>query len=225
MRRLTPQRKYLLVALCTLMVFAAVEGGIDAKNTVIGYVETELEGSGDLIGMRETALGNFLADVMREKSGAEIALVNSQGVERGIEAGDVTIEDVLKMHPHRDSVVQLEMTGREIKSVIEDGLRKFPEPWTGFVQVSGIKYSFYPLAEPGERLREVTYEGEPVEENRLFTVATSREMASNCDFYEAMEEAENYEEKILIDIAVSNYLQNNSPVRYRREGRIRGTFR
>jgi 2',3'-cyclic-nucleotide 2'-phosphodiesterase (5'-nucleotidase family) len=48
---------------------------------------------------QETAIGNFCADAYRHISGADIAFVNGGGIRDDLSKGDITREDILKIHP------------------------------------------------------------------------------------------------------------------------------
>jgi 5'-nucleotidase / UDP-sugar diphosphatase len=127
----------------------------------------------------ESPLGDFVTDVMRETTRAEVAIQNAGGLRADLPEGDVTKGNVLDALPFVNSVVTLQLTGRQLKDVLEQGLTLE----RGLVQVSGIR-AVYDLSLPsGKRLVEATVAGRPIEDERVYTVATNSFVAQGGDLY------------------------------------------
>ena len=104
-----------------------------------------------LIRNRETNLGDFCADAYRVVSGADIAFVNGGGIRADLDAGDITYEDIISVHPYGNTLCVAEATGQEIldalemassytTSVTNDGKVETGESGA-FLQVSGLRYT------------------------------------------------------------------------------------
>lgn len=91
----------------------------------------------------ETNLGDLCADAYRAMSGADIAFVNGGGIRTNIKAGDITLNDILKVHPFGNALCTVEATGQEILDALEWGARVVPEENGGFLQVSGLTYEIH----------------------------------------------------------------------------------
>ncbi len=104
-----------------------------------------------LIRSRETNLGDFCADAYRAVSGADIALVNGGGIRADIPAGEITYEDILRVHPYGNTLCVAKATGQEILDALEmasrdclsdaDGGENAAGENGGFLQVSGLTYT------------------------------------------------------------------------------------
>lgn len=142
----------------------------------------------------ETNLGDLCADAYRDQSGAEIGFVNGGGVRVPIEAGDITLGDILSVHPFGNALCVVEATGRQILDALEWGARVVPEESGAFLHVSGLTYEIHTYIESsakadentmfagveGEyRVKNVTVGGEPLELDRLYTVASHNYMLKN----------------------------------------------
>lgn len=128
---------------------------------------------------RESSLGAFVADVMRERSAAEVAVTNAGGLRADLPQGDVTRGDVLDALPFVNSLVTLELSGAELREVLEQGLSLE----RGLIQVSGLR-GVYDLERPlGRRLLEATVGGEPLRDGRRYRVATNSFLAQGGDLY------------------------------------------
>lgn len=91
----------------------------------------------------ETNLGDLCADAYRDQSGADIAFVNGGGIRTGIPQGEVTMNDILKVHPFGNMLTVIEVSGQQILDALEWGARAFPGEDGGFLQVSGLTYEIH----------------------------------------------------------------------------------
>lgn len=95
----------------------------------------------------ETNLGDLCADAYRDQSGADVAFVNGGGIRSNIEAGDITLNDILKVHPWGNMLCVAEVTGQQILDALEWGARVTPSPNGGFQHVSGLTYEIHTYVE------------------------------------------------------------------------------
>jgi 2',3'-cyclic-nucleotide 2'-phosphodiesterase (5'-nucleotidase family) len=129
--------------------------------------------------LAESSLGDFVADVMRETSGADAAFENAGGLRADLPAGAVTRGHVLDALPFVNSVVTMELTGAQIRAVIEQGLTLE----RGMVQVSGVRASYDLTLPPGRRLVSLEIGGASVDDTRRYRVATNSFLAQGGDLY------------------------------------------
>jgi 5'-nucleotidase/UDP-sugar diphosphatase len=129
---------------------------------------------------RESPLGDFVTDVLREEGRAEVAFTNAGGLRADLPEGPVTNGNVLDALPFVNNLVVCELTGDQIREVLEQGLSLE----RGLVQVSGLAAT-YDLGRPsGRRLVAVTVGGRPLEPARIYRVATSSFLTQGGDLYE-----------------------------------------
>ena len=139
----------------------------------------------------ETNLGDLCADAYRDQSGAEIAFVNGGGIRVSIAAGDITLNDILKVHPFGNAMCVVEATGQEILDALEWASRNVPGENGGFLQVSGLTYEIHTYIESsctsddkggftgvtGEyRVKNVKVGGEDLDLERTYTLASHNYM-------------------------------------------------
>ena len=89
---------------------------------------------------RETNMGDFCADAVRIRTGADIGVVNGGGVRADIGKGDITYGDIISVHPFGNKNVVIEVTGRQIEDALEWSCRSVPDEEGGFLQVSGMSF-------------------------------------------------------------------------------------
>ncbi len=100
-----------------------------------------------MIRRAETNLGDLCADAYLDQSGADIAFVNGGGIRANIPAGDITLGNILKVHPYGNEMCVIEVTGQQILDALEWGARAIPGESGGFLQVSGLSYEIHTYIE------------------------------------------------------------------------------
>lgn len=160
----------------------------EALQQVIGSVDVYLEGAREKVRVQETNLGNLVSDAQREYLGTEIAFTNGGNIRASIEPGEVKTEDIYTVLPFENTLVKLELTGDQIKRSLEHSVRSYPSQNGGFLQVSGMRFAFDPSKPAGERVTEVTVGGEPLDLDRVYTVATNDFLAAGGDGYTMFQE-------------------------------------
>lgn len=147
-----------------------------------------------IIRVAETNLGDLCADAYKAMSGADIAFVNGGGIRTNIKIGDVTYNDILKVHPFGNALCMVEATGQEILDALEMGARVVPEENGGFLQVAGLTYEIHTyvpssvklsdegmfIAVEGEyRVKNVLVGGDPLDLAKTYTLASHNYMLKN----------------------------------------------
>ena len=144
-----------------------------------------------IIRNQETNLGDLCADAYRMVSGADIGIVNGGGVRAQIPAGDITFEQIIKVHPFGNAMCVIETTGQQILDALEMSARKLPDENGGFLHVSGLtltidvnvpstvvtddKDCFVEVT--GERrVKDVLVNGEPIDPEGTYTLASHNYM-------------------------------------------------
>ena len=147
-----------------------------------------------IVRSQETNLGDLCADAYRNLSGAQIAFVNGGGIRVSIKQGDITLNDILKVHPFGNAMCVIEASGQQILDALEWGARAVPSESGGFLQVSGLTYEIHTYVESsakadentmfagveGEyRVKNVMVGGEPLELDKTYTLASHNYMLKN----------------------------------------------
>lgn len=166
--------------------------------------------------LRESSLGNFITDVMREFSGAEVAITNAGGLRADLPEGRVTNGHVIDAFPFVNSLVVCKLTGAQLKEVLEQGFTLE----RGMVQASGLK-AVYDLSRPlGSRLVSLEIGGRPVDEKKIYSVATNSFLAQGGDLYETFLKTEQEDSGILLSDLLMNYLKEKGSAELPTPGRL-----
>ena len=90
----------------------------------------------------ETNLGDLCADAYLDQSGADIAFVNGGGIRTSIHKGDITLNDILKVHPFGNNLTVIEVTGQQVLDALEWSVHALPGEFGGFNQVAGLTFEY-----------------------------------------------------------------------------------
>ncbi|KAB7706730.1 bifunctional metallophosphatase/5'-nucleotidase [Bacillus aerolatus] len=173
----------------------------EKRNTVVGESDVALNGERADVRTKETNLGNLITDGMLEKAKtinkeAVIALQNGGGIRASINEGKITLDEVLTVMPFGNSLALMNLTGAEIKAALEHSVKEAPGQSGGFLQVSGLKFTYDSSKPAGARVQsiEVKKGGEyaPLADSDSYIVATNTFTAKGGDGYDMFGKA--YEE-------------------------------
>ena len=147
-------------------------------DVVVSKSDVLLEGSRNKVRGNETNLGNLLADILKRETGADMCIINSGVIRASINPGPVRVADVLNVLPYPNNVSTVRLTGKAIYRIIEKSAATNPGEGR-FLQVSGgLQYKI-----KGRTLAELKFNGRDLDENRVYTVATSDFLADGGDNY------------------------------------------
>ncbi|MEG0504056.1 MAG: bifunctional UDP-sugar hydrolase/5'-nucleotidase, partial [Raoultibacter sp.] len=90
--------------------------------------------------MRETNLGDLIADSYRSALKADIGFANGGGIRADIATGDVTYGDVISVEPYANTLSMARASGQTILDALEMSARAYPSTTGGFLQTSGLTY-------------------------------------------------------------------------------------
>jgi 2',3'-cyclic-nucleotide 2'-phosphodiesterase (5'-nucleotidase family) len=88
----------------------------------------------------ENSLGNWITDVMRWKTDAQIGIQNGGGIRADIFAGPISKRTLYEVTPFRNFLVTFELTGAQLKEIFERDVERGRDRF----QVSGLRYTYYP---------------------------------------------------------------------------------
>ncbi len=192
----------------------------EALSTVVARSAVDLSITDPATGVRivrnqETAIGDLCADAYRYVSGADVAFVNGGGVRVTIPAGDITRNDILKVHPFGNMLCVCEATGQEILDALEFSVHSWPGEFGGWLIPSGLTFEAHVYLESpvivdengifagidGEyRVKNVKINGLPLDLNKTYTVASHNYMLQDKgDGYTMFEDNNYLQESTMLD--------------------------
>jgi len=167
----------------------------------------------------ETNLGDLCADAYLDQSGeADIAFINAGGIRVPIHKGDITLNDILKVHPFGNSLSVIEVTGQQVLDALEWSVHALPGEFGGFNQVAGLTFEYDSSIESPcvtdesnvmfdhidetmeRRVRNVLVAGEPIDPEATYKlVSTDYQILNNGDGYTMYDGAKVLQESVKLD--------------------------
>ena len=173
-------------------------------NEKVGSTPVTLDGVWEDLRIDQQNLGNVVTDAYLLETDADVAFENAGGIRASIEAGDVTYGDILGVSPYGNYVVTKDITGAALKEIMETSLEiqhqcivandsgdyeAWPQSSGSYLQFGGMMVTFDPDKEEGSRVLSITVQGELLDEEELYTVATNNYVAVSS-YYPQLAEAE-----------------------------------
>ena len=160
----------------------------------------------------ESTIGNFVADVQQWATGADIALMNPGGLRAdltyassGAESdpdGNVTYREAATVQPFANTLVTLQLTGAQLKSVLEEQWQPAgaSRPFLKLGVSEGLSYTYDPNAAQGERITSITLNGEPIDPAASYSVAANSFLAAGGDNFATFSEGVDKKDTGKIDL-------------------------
>lgn len=154
-------------------------------DTPVGRTPVPLDGRESLVRREQTPLGRLFADLMRERVGGQVGLLNGGAIRgnRVLPPGPITKRDIRELLPFSNTVTLLEMTGDALRAALERSVDELPRPTGHFLQTAGVEFAVDPAQPPGRRVGAVTVAGQPLDPGGRYRVATLDYLARGQDGY------------------------------------------
>ena len=114
-------------------------------NDTLGMTKNLLEGVEPAVRGRETALGNLLADVMREQMQTDVAVINggSIRINDNIPPGPITKYDMEGVFYYTNKLVATSVTGQQVLDMLRNSVSRVDAGDGRFLQVSGMRFKYH----------------------------------------------------------------------------------
>jgi len=193
----------------------------ELKKKPVGATAALIDGDRNSCRLSECSMGNLVADAMLERTrnqGVSIAFQNGGGLRASIDAGDITMGEVLAVLPFQNAVATFQLKGADIIASLENGVSQVEETKGRFAQVSGLRYAWNDDVEPLQgRIKQVQVNEDggwvDIDPEKTYTLVTNDFMRAGGDGYKlfATNGMNAYDFGPGIEEVVADYLANNNP--------------
>ena len=160
----------------------------------------------------ETALGDYITDGMLAKAKTlnnkvVLALQNGGGIRSSINAGPITVGEVIAVLPFGNTLATVDISGADLRAALEHGVKDSPKESGGFLHIAGGKYTFDSSKPAGSRI--VSFQikqGDDyvdVKDDQTYTIATNAFTAKGGDGFATFEKA--YADGRVQDLGLSDW--------------------
>lgn len=195
-------------------------------NEVVGSTPQDLDGVWEDLRIDETNLGRAVTDAYLLETGADIAFENAGGIRASVKKGDLTYGDIIGISPFGNYIVTKQITGKQLVEILETSIDiqkksiaandsgeydAWPENSGSYLQTGGITVEYNLDLDYGKRVISVKVGDEPLDDNKLYTVATNNFVAVN-ENYPQLANAEETGEYSACDEALIKYFSQSEDV-------------
>ena len=134
---------------------------------------------------QDTPVLDFINEVQRRRSGAQLSAAAAFDVQAGLPEGEVHQREVLGIYPYENTLRAVKISGQQLREFLEHSARYFrgygpnqpiindSVPGYNFDVVSGVVYNIDLSRPVGLRIRGLAYEGRIVQPSDSFTMAVN----------------------------------------------------
>ncbi len=142
-------------------------------------------------------LGRLISDAICEATGCDVAAVNAGGVRASIPAGEVALSRMSEVYPFSNEIIVVTVTGELLKRIAGRGM-------------GGGGYLYYSTGFETRRSGsiDVSLDGVPVEDDRLYTIGVNDFMYKGGDGFVEFAEAQSARHTgLLVRDVFANYVE------------------
>ncbi len=125
----------------------------EIRSKVVASSAALIEGDRAVCRVQECQMGNLVADAMLDRvkdQGVTISIANSGGLRASIDAGDVTMGEVLTVLPFQNTLSTFQVSGQTVIDALENGVSQVEEVKGRFPQVAGLQFTWDAGVAPNE---------------------------------------------------------------------------
>jgi 5'-nucleotidase / UDP-sugar diphosphatase len=195
-------------------------------SVVIGKTEGPLDSRRNVVRREESAMGNLIADAIRDATKADVAIVNGGGIRADKEyaaGADITAKDIFTELPFGNTTSAVEISGKAILEALENGFSMWEDGAGRFPQVSGMVINADLTKPAGSRVVSVMIGDKPLNPDAGYLVATNDYMVNGGDGYTMFKNGEvlmGGRDGTLLATNVIDYITKTGTVTEKVEGRI-----
>ncbi|KAH7022237.1 Metallo-dependent phosphatase-like protein [Ilyonectria destructans] len=154
----------------------------------VGWTATPLDARFSTIRLKESNIGNFVCDVMRQHHHADCTIMAAGTIraDQIYPPGAIRIKDITTCFPFEDPVVLLRVKGQAIWDALENGVSQYPALEGRFPQVSNIRFEFDPKLPRGQRILSMEIGGVTYDPEKKYVLATRGYMGRGKDGFTSL---------------------------------------
>ncbi len=150
---------------------------------VVAHSDKHLSSNRLLVRRNESELGNLAADAFRWAAKSDVAIANGGGLRDDLPEGDVKKRNTMAIFPFGNTLRVAEIQGKTIRAMLEHSVEYYPASFGGFLNVSGMKFSYDPSKPAKHRVEEILIGGQPLNADKIYTIALVDFQTSGGDDY------------------------------------------
>ena len=196
----------------------------EIRNKVVAEAASAIEGDRSFCRAEECQMGSLIADAMLDRvkeQGIVVAIQNGGGIRASIDAGPITMGEVLTVLPFQNTLSTFEVTGAVLAEALENGVSEIEEGAGRFPQVAGMTYQFDASQPVGARISDIMIGEAPLDPAASYGVVSNNYVRNGGDGYDMFKTAAKaYDYGPDLADVVAEFLADKGPFTPYTDGRI-----
>jgi 5'-nucleotidase / UDP-sugar diphosphatase len=197
--------------------YQQAQDALNGSNQTIAIIDQDYDTLEDNLRSGNSAFATMIAASLQEKGSADVGFLFGGCIRNKhvYKKGDAfTYSDASKELPFGDKFSVIEASGEMLIEALENGVSKMPANYGSFPQLSDMTYDFNENQPAGNRIiaGSVFIQGQPLDLNRKYKVATSNVIVEGRVGYDMFKKAKVLfppsQDFLLVDI-FADYMENN----------------
>ncbi len=203
------------------------------NDNVLGSTTARFQSDNEINGIaqgwiEDTAVMDLINKVQLEKSGADVSAAALFKYESDLPAGDIKYNNIFDIYKYDNTLYRVKITGAELKEYMEWSAGYYNTWKEGDINISfdpefrdykydmfaGVNYEIDISQPVGQRIKNLTFKGEPLKDDQQLTLAVNNYRFSSTvsGMLAAGDEAKEWESSESIRDMLVEYFAKNSPV-------------
>ncbi|MFP4460555.1 MAG: bifunctional metallophosphatase/5'-nucleotidase [Candidatus Zixiibacteriota bacterium] len=176
------------------------------------HLETVIAKSEGLINRGDATsnkVGHIICDAIVEASGCDVANVNMGGVRASLPSGSITKKDVFTVMPFDNKIVVVQLSGKDLKAVIERMAGKY-----GGALIGGARIKWDSDKPEGERIVSFKIDGQEVQDDKQYEFGVNDYIFHSYGIPQLKDAPDDKVKHtgILLRTAIEDWLKKHSPI-------------
>lgn len=174
----------------------------------VGSSDSVFEGDRSKVRFEQMPLAQLILRAQMAATQADFAVISGGGIRTSLAHGEISWRDLLQIQPFGNQVVSVTLTGKELLNYLTT-VANIKADSGGFAQFSNIS-----LVADGKSVSAVKINGEPLQQDKTYRMATNSFNASGGDGYPVIDGHAGFRNSGLRDAEVlRSYVSQHSPLR------------
>lgn len=220
-------KQWMILILGALLLFS-----VTVQAAELGKTTVTLDGR--KVSAEETNLGNFVADAVRNSSGAQIAILHAMAFRANALIGEGVVDEQAirgSIASPTSKIATLKLTPALLRTLMQRALTKYPDPNPAFLQISGMQVTFDSSQPTATRIKSISVAGKALDlsdTKTTFIVAMPRELASGAagyvlDFTDDVTKSLQMKDVTVLDAITKEFQRLNGTINPAVEERLKDT--
>ena len=174
----------------------------------VGSSDSVFDGDRSKVRFEQMPLAQLILRAQMAATQADFAVISGGGIRTSLAQGEISWRDLLQIQPFGNQVVSVTLTGKELLNYLAT-VANIKADYGGFAQFSNIS-----LVADGKSVSAVKINGEPLQLDKTYRMATNSFNASGGDGYPVINGHAGFRNSGLRDAEVlRSYVSQHSPLR------------